>query len=666
MRAIIVCGLIAVAIVATLACLPVSSWIFKNQMDLVFRNTRSVDLGYYGEVGPILPGWLNDPNTYTGNNPAEEITRALNLHNEERSAALKAYNEKHPQDALGWAITVRMTCMAGSHAPDEPKSKDLSWLPKLMSNLDTGINACLKGEILEPNNAYFPLMRAEFLMEQNKLAEMRSALASAASRTRYDSHISDEAMAMERAQVLAKGYRGELVRTGVDASVLLPDFAHIKGLARYINRNESLQAKRDLISALHAMAAGEQTMIGFLVAAASLDLAICPPVPIKSNQIRRSDAELLQFATNFDSRLAAAKISPPTAGTLTTFNMLRHLVHASHKYIEKLPSIFAGEGDDNRTAQFLFAVTIAPYCLLFGLLFSFVVAILPWSLSRINSDSLSDLAPQLIGLPVWFATETLRVSCCDNSSSGSGLAIAIAFLILGALKLPKRPAMISNFVFGICGMVTILSTSLVSNNMWIALGVFALAAGFLPLFLGDDLRKKFALIGSVILVIMSFLASDLTALVVAICFAITYGLTLKNKKGETPKISEVLTIIVYVIVCGVMGIVVTVNGSSNAAASTGFLNVWEEVLKITGMRNGQASSNVLAAIIIGLVLGILFQGKGTKVTRSAICISWITFSSLYLVMSGLQLRENNRLSSGQTNLVNEANNIRKIAGQIAR
>ncbi len=663
MRAVITSALIALAIIATLALLPASSWIFKNQMDLVFRGSGARDLGSYGEIGSILPNWLNDPNTYLGDNPAEELTHALDLSSDLRATALKSYNEKHPNDVLGWAVTVRMSCMYGNHPPDAPKSKDQSWMPKHRSILDMGINACQKGEILEPNNAYFPLMRAEFLMERNRLDEMRSAISLAASKTRYDSHVSDEAQTMERAQIHAKGYRGELVRTGIDASVLLPDFAHIKGLARYINRKEDLNVKRDFINVMHVMGMGEHTAIGFLVAAASLNLMLCNLEPYSSNGPKISGAERKALAAEFDSKLKAAGIAPPSKGTLTTFTMLQNLVDATHRYIDTLPTVFSWSGDDSRAALYMFVVTVGPYCMLFGLMISFMIAVIPWFFSRLDSAKLLDMSPQIVGMPVWMVSALLMNTCCDNSSSMSGLVIALTYLTLGFLKLQKRAAMTSNLVLGVGALATILATNLADNITWVTFCIYALASGFVPLFVDEEVRKKIAVIGSFCLLAWAFLARDVSAVAVGLFFLVSYGLNRRNKEGELPKAANVLTIILYVLVCGVMGILVTLNGATNSAASTGFLNVWEQILRSTGMRNGQVSANILASLIMGIVLGVFFLGRGPKIAQKAICVSWLIFSGMYLLMSGLQLRENHRLSKSETNLVNESNNIRKLAGQ---
>ena len=51
MKAIASCGLVALAIVATVALFPGSSWIFRNQMDLLVRQGPARDVDDFAEIG---------------------------------------------------------------------------------------------------------------------------------------------------------------------------------------------------------------------------------------------------------------------------------------------------------------------------------------------------------------------------------------------------------------------------------------------------------------------------------------------------------------------------------------------------------------------------------------------------------------------------------------
>ena len=45
--------------------------------------------------------WLSDPATYSGADPAEQLTKALLLHDEQRNQALDKYTQEHPTRRYG-------------------------------------------------------------------------------------------------------------------------------------------------------------------------------------------------------------------------------------------------------------------------------------------------------------------------------------------------------------------------------------------------------------------------------------------------------------------------------------------------------------------------------------------------------------------------------------
>ena len=76
MKAIVICTLIALSIVSTIALMPVSSWVFRNQVDLLARRNPNPQ-GGEDDMSSTMPNWLMDPKTYAGSDQAEQFARAL-------------------------------------------------------------------------------------------------------------------------------------------------------------------------------------------------------------------------------------------------------------------------------------------------------------------------------------------------------------------------------------------------------------------------------------------------------------------------------------------------------------------------------------------------------------------------------------------------------------
>ncbi len=345
MKTIAICCLVALAVVCTIAILPGSSWVFRNQVDLL-TSQRSHDFdGNQDLMEVFMPLWLTDPQTYRGSDPSTLLMRALLLPFDQRNEALEQYTKEHPADPMALAVMARMACMMGARSPDNPDKEDDVAKKKGDLLLTVGRDASVKGEALEPNNAFFPLMRASFDVELNRLDDLSAALASAAAKPSFDSHVIDESQEMEKALILAKGYRGELVRMGTDATLMFPELSHVKSMARYLNRHGSLQQKRDLIQTEYTISRDGETAISFLVAIASVRLVIHDDVNIHPIGITKlTDSKWLQLAGDFDAKLRAANIPLPSPPTPEIVQRYSRLVAAFQKYIDKISTVLQEDG----------------------------------------------------------------------------------------------------------------------------------------------------------------------------------------------------------------------------------------------------------------------------------------------------------------------------------
>ena len=101
--------------------------------------------------------------------------------------------------------------------------------PEALAAFDSDAAA---GERLDPNNAYFPLMRAAGLFAAHRDSEAIAAIHRAGQKTRFDDYTSDEFLAMDRLSKLAHGQNGAVARLTTAATMLFPHFMLLRGTAR--------------------------------------------------------------------------------------------------------------------------------------------------------------------------------------------------------------------------------------------------------------------------------------------------------------------------------------------------------------------------------------------------------------------------------------------------
>ena len=649
MRAVGICLLVAVAIIATVATFPGSSWVFKNQLDLLGNHASQGDASFGDPIGSLVPGWVTKAETYSGTSDAQELTHALFLGSPKRMEALEHFASTHPSDPVGWAAVIRMTCMAGVGYPDEKPEDYRQFLKSQSKNLEAAINACRNGERLEPNNAYFPMMRAVFSMEANRLGEMASALRTAGSKGSYNSHLRDQIQVMEQAAQSAKGYRGEMVRTALQASVMLPDFAHVKSLSRYLNRAGSLAEKRDLIQTLHEMGKGEDAGIGFVVALGSVRNLLNDPLPVRStDQVKHPASFWLARASKFDEEVKTSKIGVVAPNTVEIYQGLAGLVDAFQKYVRSRQSIFDNAGAGATSMRLVAFGMIAPFVSLSGLLIAVLFGGAALALSRVKSDNFRAMVPHLICLPVVWIFLSVATPCCDPQSSSispcceSGsfpveAAIAVGQITLALLRLRSKPAKILTAVeVVVLGLIVLQSPLLLTASSFMALaGYFVLA--LLPWFLSDDQRRRFASIAGGVLALLAIATLDPGAIYSGIAYGLAVGMMWVNTEGKPSKAAAWLAGIAFVLVCAGAGMLITQR--------------W--------VLAGEQSSALIGSLFLGLVGALGLTGKPFVVARNSICTAYLALSCIFLISVGLQVRNNSRESLAETRLLNEASNIRK-------
>jgi len=644
MRALIASGLVAAAVVGTIALVPASSWVFKNQLDILFRFDPDNNPPYSDVFEVFAPKWLVNPDTYTGSSDSEQLAHALLQGDSNRLKALQSFAASHPGDSVAWTLVVRLAATRGNRTPDSPPDAGLASRKQDDEAMATGIEASRKGETLEPNNAYFPIMRAAFEMDENRLDEMRAALKDAAAKSGFNNHVRDEGRILSKALANAKGYRGELLRIAMESSIMLPDLSHIGSMARYINRHGSLSEKRDVIEAAYLQAKGDQTAIGFLVAYKELRYILREPLPLKvRSEPIPTDSEFLTMASRFDDRLKAAKVAPPVPGTLAVYQTVSRLCAAMQKYIPRQPAIFATQQDSDGNAELsIYYQTVAPYFGLLCLLAAAALGYLASVFARVKSDQLIGLMPYLLPIPAWIISALIFRAClgCDPLPV-FGAAIGATQLSLGFLRFEKRVATNLTALIAAVGVVGFATSSLVLNSLAVAVVFLTILIAAASWLLNAEQRVTTAKLCGALIAVGSILLVkvDSSAALGGLMYLIASGLLWKNKEGQTPKYLTAVSMILFLLMAAAVGVVTTWQ-----IFSYRLLDGYE----IGGM-----------AIII---VAALFTGRPIDAVKKSACISLFLFSGLYLASVGWELRGNHELSMGKHTFLNEADNIRALAG----
>ena len=638
MKTTVISFLIAFAIIVTLSLMPTSSWVIKNQFDLL-TETRGID-GMRSDVfEAYIAHWVTDPKTYQGDNSDEKFAHALFSPAAGRMPLLLQYAESHPDRKFGWAMIVRMTGMMGFRDPDSTRKRSPEDERKVTKNLETGREACLHGERLDPQNAYFPLMHASFAMQLNQRSEMSAALRTAAGCSNYSSFVSEEADTLEKAQLSAKGYRGVLMRRAIDAAIMLPDFSHMKAVARYVNGHGTLQERRDLIQTAQRMIQPSKIAIELIEAAAIVKYAIRPPMPTTTQSNPKvTDTEWLRLASKFDDALKSGGVAPPRPGTLEIFQTLNRLSAAASEYFKELPPYLEQNFPDRNAQLWQVVLMTAPMVLLLAVVICLPLAAIGYGLTHIQSDIVMRMLPHFMFLPGWALTLINR-GCdgCTQNLPITGLLVAVVHIQLSLLRLEKKASIIATSLVATGFLIAFMFSNLVLNSQsYVAAGLMVCLTS-LPWLLDTPKRAKVAIVAGAGLAVASLVLPDFSAVPGAVLYAVALGAMAKNKAGGAAKFSEWITVLFFLLVCLLAGC---------------FL-AWKALV---------VDSSILPGCLVALLGTVVFVGKQTQIPRRACSLALIGFSLLLTLFVGLQIRSDRQSSMEKNGFPNEVTEIRKLAG----
>ena len=230
---------LAVLVLGGLCAWPATRWIVRLQL-----------------VQPLLPSFLNNreaqARSVAEENPRDysvQLARALTLptpnnvpyQSEARVQRLHELAARFPNEPSLYAHTLRYATQ-GQVIVHRSEQDELSAappaasraMPKLATaeNLAAFDNDAANGERLDPDNAYFPLLRAAGLFEAHRDAEAVAAIHRAGQKTRYEDYSNSEFAALDNFSKLAHGENGSMARIASAASLLFPQYAQIRAVAR--------------------------------------------------------------------------------------------------------------------------------------------------------------------------------------------------------------------------------------------------------------------------------------------------------------------------------------------------------------------------------------------------------------------------------------------------
>lgn len=272
--------------------IPLFGAIESGRRPIAWPSAAEVAARYPGQYAPALAQSLSGPGPQW-----QAETRSTSTDLTPGEARVRPLVARFGSNPGVYADLVRMACLGGllSHRPENylvsgdqpPKSPAgaREWRPTARQ-LDSFCDAASAGERLEPDNAYFPFLRAAGLLAAGKDQAGMDALQRAGACTRWDEHITPEVTGRWQLAADLFGDRSSLTRSAMAAGVLLPHYSTCRSLAR-VATYKAMVAERSgrlaegqairhaLLQAAGLMRSDATSGIGALVGAALAEIAIC-------------------------------------------------------------------------------------------------------------------------------------------------------------------------------------------------------------------------------------------------------------------------------------------------------------------------------------------------------------------------------------------------------
>lgn len=192
--------------------------------------------------------------------------------------------------------------LGGLAPPSQPQVHETPSSPAVLAAYDRD---AAMGERLDPNNAYFPFMRAYGLYAANKNDQAVAELLRAGKDTKFDDYSPDEVEGDWKLSQDLIGGQDALVRLAFEAALLFPHYAKMREVARVAayqamleeqsgNSDQGLAIRNALMHIGSLMRAQSNSFIGTLVGIAITGIAMARPggAPAIQHQPNETRAEI--------------------------------------------------------------------------------------------------------------------------------------------------------------------------------------------------------------------------------------------------------------------------------------------------------------------------------------------------------------------------------------
>lgn len=235
------------------------------------------------------------------------------LSSQERAEQLRTVANKFPDHPEILAATLRAESQAEVlvHRAEAsqfienkpaPKTGSVVVKPKISdaAAVKRFIDQCLVGERIDPDNAYFPLLRAMAYTELRQDKDAFNALHLAASKKLWREYIPEEFIANRTVNRAMYGRTGLIPEMAISAAIVFPHYSSMRELSRVVAAeairlemqgrvSDGMALRRDLFDVSERIRNESTSLIGSLVGSAMLDTSRMRPggiMPVKTKQTR--------------------------------------------------------------------------------------------------------------------------------------------------------------------------------------------------------------------------------------------------------------------------------------------------------------------------------------------------------------------------------------------
>lgn len=254
----------------------------------VAEHPNDATIQFGGALRGSLPGAVSGATQTSGDRANQLRTVSVKFpdHPEILAATLRAESQTEvivhrPESSDFLENKQRSAATTGTVKRNPPKRSDAAMVQRF-------IEQCLIGERVDPDNAYFPMLRAMAYTELNQDAKAFETLRLAASKKAWREYIPEEFVANRTVNRAMYGNAGLVPEMAISAAILFPHYSSLRELSRVVVAEAikreikgdfagGLALRRDLFDVSEKVRNESTTFIGSLVGSAMMDLSRMRP-----------------------------------------------------------------------------------------------------------------------------------------------------------------------------------------------------------------------------------------------------------------------------------------------------------------------------------------------------------------------------------------------------